>query len=184
MTLTDKLQQDGTARAPYRDAWFETNLIRIEDAANYDNETVVLVDGTFDVLHTGHLTLLRCAREAADKLANEAPEPTNPIVIVALYGDEHPIHKPDRPILSWVERQAQVGRLNAVNGGPLVDAVVEVESEMDFQQLATLLSPVARVTGEGDEDTRTPWIPNIIVRRNSPLTSSSIIQRIRSRQGQ
>ncbi len=174
--LIEHLENGTRARAPYRDSWFEQNIIRVEDGEQYKEETVVLISGGFDILHTGILTLITCARKTAEQLANEIPWATSPIVLCGLYSDRYLSERdPDRPYLTWVERQAQLGRI----GG--IDAVVEVDTDKQLVDFATLSEPLTRVVGANDTDNLTPWIPFTHVRRNSDLTSTELIKRIRSR---
>ncbi len=141
--------------------------VRADEASGYDfPRPLVLVNGTFDVLHVGHLQIVNTAiRQAAT-------------VIVSIDSDEMVRRKkgPERPILTWVERAAQIAQLG-------VDFIHEALDDADFQQLVSAWKPDFRVRGADyiDQESRIA-IPSVYVEHVSDISSSDIVQRILGRQ--
>ena len=91
----------------------------------------------FDLLHAGHILMLKDAKEQSDKL------------IVGLQTDPT-IDRPEKnkPIQSFEERRIQ---LEAVK---YVDEVIEYETEEELYQLLKILRPDIRILGSDYEDDR------------------------------
>lgn len=122
---------------------------------------VVLVNGSFDLLHSGHMKMIFAARDKAATL------------ICAMDSDLRVRDQKGvgRPILTWIERAV------ALNYMPL-DYLVEIETNKDFKQLIRFLKPDLRVQG-GEYQSHTsafPEIPKMFV-RSWGLHTSTIIQR-------
>lgn len=112
------------------------DLMKSEDpiAAKYmepKGEKLVFTNGCFDVLHTGHLELLRFAKSKGDKL------------VVALNSDDSVmrIKGPKRPITPLAERMAVVASLE------FVDFVTSFE-ETDPYKCIEKIRPYSLVKGE------------------------------------
>lgn len=121
---------------------------------------IVVVNGAFDVLHSGHMRILYQARRRAGTL------------IVAMDSDERCSRKgPGRPIQTWVERAT------TMNFMP-VDWLVEIVSDSEFRQLLYGLKVDARVQGcdYKGQPTRYPDIPKWFV-RGTGMRTSKIIER-------
>lgn len=71
----------------------------------------VFVNGTFDVLHMGHLAMLNYAKSLGD------------ILVVAIDSDQRVqrLKGPDRPINNYVERRAMLQNLKAVDEVKIFD---------------------------------------------------------------
>ena len=93
----------------------------------------IFVNGCFDILHVGHIRLLKYAKSLGDKL------------IVALDADEH-IFKPRRPINRLSDRVEIVGALKSV------DQVYSFSSEIELEELIKLLNVDILVVGSDWKD--------------------------------
>tara|TARA_Y100000593_G_scaffold85706_1_gene163153 strand:- start:169 stop:597 length:429 start_codon:yes stop_codon:yes gene_type:complete len=91
----------------------------------------------FDLLHAGHILMLKDAKEQCDKL------------IVGLQTDPT-LDRPEKnkPIQSFEERKIQ---LEAVK---YVDEIIEYETEEELYQLLKILRPDIRILGSDYEDGR------------------------------
>ena len=91
----------------------------------------------FDLLHAGHILMLKDAKEQCDKL------------IVGLQTDPT-IDRPEKnkPIQSFEERKIQ---LEAVK---YVDDIIKYETEEELYQLLKLMRPNIRILGSDYEDGR------------------------------
>lgn len=128
---------------------------------------VVLVNGCFDILHTGHLHLLHRARITAGSSGT---------LIVALDSDGLVALKKGakRPILSFVERASAMKYLQ-------VDYITEINSDKEFVDFFQDLRPDLRVKDERykfkasrlDKDI----CPTMYVPVLSGLSTSEIIER-------
>lgn len=125
---------------------------------------VVLVNGAFDLIHSGHLKILAAARERAG----------DGTVVLALDSDRKvsAAKGPGRPILSAVERSVALGYFP-------IDYLVEIDSDEDMWKLMTLVKPNLRVQGEEykDHKTRFPKVPRCFV-ADRGIHTSEIIRRI------
>ncbi|RLI58902.1 MAG: D-glycero-beta-D-manno-heptose 1-phosphate adenylyltransferase [Candidatus Asgardarchaeum californiense] len=95
-----------------------------------DKPTVVFTNGCFDILHVGHIQLLRKARELGDML------------VVGLNSDESIklIKGKDRPIVSEAERYIMLKNLETVDSVMLFD-------EPDPLRLIKMINPDVLVKG-------------------------------------
>ena len=95
---------------------------------------LVLVNGCFDLLHTGHLMLLWKARQLAGP---------NGTVIVTLDSDDMIRAKKGerRPIQTFQERAAQMRFLN-------ISYIIEIESDAEFVEIFNILKPDLRIKDE------------------------------------
>jgi cytidyltransferase-like protein len=126
---------------------------------------VVLVNGAFDLLHTGHMRLLFAARAQGATL------------VVALDTDEK-IHRekgPTRPFQSFAERAA------ALNYMP-VDLIVPVDSRRDMDRVVAC----AHLRVQSDEylnrPSRYPAVPKLFV-RNSRTHTTALAERVAQKVG-
>lgn len=127
---------------------------------------VVLVNGCFDLLHSGHMKVLFIAR----KVAGEGT------VVVAIDSDERikELKGPSRPIQTLVERAT------ALNYMP-IDYLCEFSTQEELKMLVEGISPNVRVQG-GDHSTHPstfPSIPKIYVPSRG-MHTSLIIERCRT----
>lgn len=101
-------------------------LAALVDAWREQGRTVVFTNGCFDLLHVGHLSLLRAAAAKGDAL------------IVGLNSDDsvRRLKGPGRPILPCAERAALLAALDGV------DAVVAFEDDTPLRLIETLLPDV------------------------------------------
>jgi len=76
------------------------------DRLRQDAQRVVLTNGVFDLLHTGHLAFLKRARELGD------------VLVVALNSDDsvRALKGPTRPVQNQEERAYALGALECVDG--------------------------------------------------------------------
>jgi len=104
-----------------------------------DEQIVVFTNGCFDILHAGHIALLRSAREMGDRL------------VVGLNSDKSikRIKGNNRPIIPEEERLMMLQNLE------VVDVVITFD-EPDPLRLITMITPDILVKG-GD------WQPNEII---------------------
>ena len=149
----------------------QTELVpwmRIEEFQDHDlPRPVVLLNGAFDLLHSGHF---KCFHHAA-KVANT--------IIVALDSDTKikAAKGPERPILSYVERATALQYMP-------ISGIVEITSDEEFKRLIDLLAPDLRVKGTEyqTKSSRIPEVPTMWVRGDG-MRASKIVDRIRSRYG-
>lgn len=136
--------------------------VRIEDFAKLKiKRPAVLINGTFDFIHSGHIKLVAHARKHGRT------------VVVAIDSDRRVRSlKTGRPFLTWVERAVQFRFLP-------VDIIVEVDSDDDFKRLVELLKPDLRVRGAeyANKSSRIPDIPSLYIHDTS-LHTTDIIERI------
>jgi rfaE bifunctional protein nucleotidyltransferase chain/domain len=87
------------------------DLKRIADQARRDGKTVVLTNGCFDLLHRGHVHILREAKALGD------------ILIVAINSDRSvkAIKGPSRPVLSQSDRTELLAAMEMVDYVALFD---------------------------------------------------------------
>jgi cytidyltransferase-like protein len=132
---------------------------------------VVMVNGSFDLLHAGHMRLLATAREKAGVAGT---------VLVAMDSDERvaAAKGPQRPIMKWTERAVCLGYFP-------IDYLIEISSEAEMHQLVELVKPDLRVQGSDyvKHASRFPEIPRCFVMDRSGIRTSSIIKRIVERYG-
>lgn len=131
---------------------------------------IVVINGTFDLLHSGHLRLISAAVEKRD----------GGTVLMLVDGDKMVREKKGegRPILAWEERAAALQWLP-------VDYLVEISSDNEMIDIMKKLRPELRVQG-GDyvnRPTRFPWLKTMYVPRRG-ISTSEIIRRIRERNKQ
>lgn len=91
----------------------------------------IFVNGTFDIVHRGHLEMLNYAKALGDKL------------IVAIDTDERvkELKGSSRPINSLEERQLLLSNLKAV------DEVYSFSTDQELRDIITKCSPYAMVKG-------------------------------------
>jgi cytidyltransferase-like protein len=123
---------------------------------------IVLVNGTFDMLHASHMRLLFSAREHAKTL------------VCALDSDTRVRQRKGstRPVMSWIERAT------ALNYMPL-DFLCEWTTDQDFSDLLIALKPDLRVQGYDylDKPSTHPEIPKLFI-RDGGVRTSTIVDRI------
>lgn len=138
--------------------------VKVEDFAKLKlKRPVVLVNGTFDLFHTGHAKILHHAAKHGKT------------VVVAMDSDEMVQgKKPGRPIQTWVERAV------AFRYSP-VDFLVEIHGDEEFNRVVELLKPDLRIRGAEYRDklSRIPDVPTLFVHDYGQRTSK-LIERIRN----
>jgi bifunctional ADP-heptose synthase (sugar kinase/adenylyltransferase) len=128
---------------------------------------IVMTNGGFDVLHSGHMKLLFAARHKAG---------TRGTVIVALDSDARIARKgPGRPIQTFIERATSLSYMP-------VDYLVEIESDRDIYNLIRSVKPDVRVQGMDymDKIGKYPWVPKCFIRGNG-MRTSTLIERIKEK---
>lgn len=121
---------------------------------------VVVVNGAFDLLHSGHMRIIHEARKKGKT------------VIAAMDSDERVSRKgPGRPIQTFIERAT------TMNFMP-VDYIVEIDSDRDMAVLFRNVQPDLRVQGWDyrNSPTKFPAIPKCFVRQGR-MRTSEIIER-------
>lgn len=137
--------------------------VRVEDFARIHLlRPVVLVNGAFDVLHSGHMKVIFAARRRG------------PTLVAAMDSDERvrEAKGAGRPIQSWIERATTLGYMP-------VDYIIEVGSEKEMDKLMTALKPEIRVQG-GDyqgQKSRYPKVKKYFV-MDGGMRTSKIVERI------
>jgi len=138
--------------------------VRIDDFAKMRlRRPLVLVNGAFDILHTGHMKILHHAHKHGKT------------VVVALDSDAFVGRKkPGRPFLTWVERAVQFRFMP-------VDFIVSIESDKEFVRLVEVLKPDLRVRGAEYKElpSRIPQIPSLYV-HDTGMHSTKLIERIKN----
>lgn len=128
---------------------------------------VVLINGAFDLLHTGHFKIIAKARDRAGMRGT---------VICALDSDAKITRSKGqgRPIMSWIERAA------ALNYQP-INMLVEIDTREDMDTLIASVRPDLRVQGYDyiDHQSAYPNIPKLFV-HGTPMRTTEIIRRIQS----
>ena len=113
-------------------------MIKInKKALQFVNKKLGFACSSFDLLHAGHILMLKDAKEQCDKL------------VVGLQTDPT-IDRPEKnkPIQSLEERKIQ---LEAVK---YVDEVIEYETEEELYQLLKIIMPDIRILGSDYDDGR------------------------------
>jgi len=97
---------------------------------------IVFVNGTFDVLHRGHLLLLNYAKSLGD------------VLYVAIDTDERVKEKkgPSRPVNSLDERMFMLENLKAV------DHVISFSNDKSLESLVKIIKPDIMVVGSDWKD--------------------------------
>lgn len=152
----------------------ELPWLRPSDFKHLELESpIVLVNGAFDLLHSGHWKIIQRARRNASTL------------VCALDSDERVARKdPRRPIQTYIERATMLGYT------PL-DYIVEIDSDKDMYELVCNLKPDLRVQGPEyrKSDSKYPWVPKVYVSglnksgERMGMSTSKIINRIVDRYG-
>lgn len=93
---------------------------------------IIFVNGTFDVLHLGHLSLLSYAKMQGD------------LLVVAIDSDRRVKEKkgPTRPINNQDERKAMLDALKAV------DCVQVFDSDDELRNLVKIFHPTIMIVGD------------------------------------
>lgn len=129
----------------------------------------VLVNGCFDIIHTGHYDILYVARRLATDTGR---------IVVALDSDRLVSEKkgPDRPINNFFKRYKAMSFLLKKN-----DLIVEIDKDEEFLRLVHACRPLYRVRGAGDYNpskSRIPHIPTVLVPKLGGSTTE-LIERVR-----
>lgn len=142
---------------------FEVPWVRVEDFKKLQlMRPVVLVNGAFDILHSGHMKVIFAARKHG------------PTLVAAVDSDERVarVKGAGRPVQTWVERATTLNYMP-------VDYVVEIGSNEDMDELMKVLHPDIRVQG-GDYKgvkSRYPKVKKYFVYDNG-MRTSKIVERI------
>lgn len=151
----------------------ELPWLRPEDFKDLDMPgPVVLINGAFDLLHSGHWKVITRARRKAGTL------------IVALDSDQRVSRKdPLRPIQTFIERATMLAYTP-------VDYLCEIDTDQDMYNLIRTARPDLRVQGpEYRTGSKYPWVPKAFVSglnrtgNRVGMSTSKIIDRIRERYG-
>lgn len=140
--------------------------MRIEDFEGHEfPRPLVLMNGAFDTLHSGHL---KCFYHASKNAKT---------VIVALDSDAkiRATKGSTRPILTFVERATALQYMP-------IDGIVEIGSDEEFVRLIRLLGPDLRVKGTEyqTKPSRIPAIPTMWVRGDG-MRTSKLVERVLER---
>ena len=143
--------------------WEEVDWLRVSGFGTMTPpRPIVLVNGAFDVLHSGHMKIISAARDKARTL------------VCALDSDERvrQAKGPGRPIQSWIERATTLGYMP-------IDCLVEIASDVEMRKLIKFLKPDLRVQGYDYRNvpSKFPEIKKMFV-RNSGMRTSEIVKRI------
>ena len=142
----------------------ELPWVRVEDFARLKlKHPIILLNGVFDLLHSGHMKNIFHARKHGKT------------VVLALDSDRLVGEmKPGRPLLTWIERATSLGYM------PL-DYLVEIDSNKEFVRLVELLKPDLRVKGAEyrEKPSRIPEVPCLFI-HDSGMRTSEIIKRIKN----
>lgn len=129
---------------------------------------VVLVNGAFDLCHSGHKKLLFEARHQAGERGT---------VVVAMDSDERvrSAKGVDRPILTWVERSVDLEYMP-------IDYLVEIATDQEFGRLIRALRPDLRVSGADhpQSESKYPDVRKALLPKRG-LSTSDIVRRIEER---
>lgn len=141
----------------------ELPWVRAKDLQDVDLvRPVVLVNGAFDVLHSGHMKILFTARARAGTL------------VCALDSDKKikTAKGANRPIQSWIERAVTLSYMP-------IDYLVEIDTTQDMTELIDAIDPDERVQGYDyrKKASRYPWIKKCFV-RDGGMRTSTIVERI------
>ncbi len=124
---------------------------------------IVLINGAFDLLHSGHMKVISYAREHAATL------------VCAMDSDRRIRGNKGtgRPILNWIERATTMGYQP-------IDYLVEIDSDTEMRDLINALRPDLRIQG-GDyvgHASKYPWLKKMFV-VSGGMRTSEIIRRIK-----
>lgn len=120
---------------------------------------IVLINGGFDLLHMGHMKIIRQAKARAGTL------------ICALDSDRQINHfkGPGRPVLSWQIRASTIAYFD-------VDYIVEIDTKQDMDTLIQSVKFDFRVQGEDHASHESRYtIPKLFVHRGSKAISTTDI---------
>lgn len=124
---------------------------------------VVVVNGAFDLLHSGHMRLIFAARHKASTL-------------VCLLDTDEKIARTkgkDRPCLNFIERA------NALSYMP-IDMIIPINTQNELKQTIKTLNPTWHFIGEEYRNThRIAGTARVFVRMGS-LHTTSIVERIKN----
>lgn len=139
---------------------------------------VTLVNGCFDLFHSGHARLLAFAAEQSLRYFGQAP--TGPLV-VAVNSDESVLTNkgPGRPVLPWAERAAVLAAVG------VVDVVVGFDETTPLQLVAQL-RPALLVKGGDYEGKPVPEMAGLppssailyCPREPGDVSSSWVVERV------
>ena len=152
----------------------ELPWLRPEDFKDLDLEhPIVLINGAFDLLHSGHWKIIQRARRNAATL------------VCALDSDARvALKNPRRPIQTYIERATMLGYTP-------VDYLVEIDSDRDMYSLIRSLKPDLRVQGPEYRraESKYPWVAKAFVSGLGKtgvrigMSTTKIIDRIVERYG-
>lgn len=130
----------------------------------------VLVFGSFDVLHHGHLKFLNMASRLGD-------------VIVGLGTDDYQAHYKHTPVLSWAERAEAILELgHNVIARPEVDVTAildEIEPDYLVAGADWIDGPFLELCGVTSRDLSERNIALVYLPRSHDMSTSEILRRIR-----
>lgn len=149
-------------RDPLELEWVRAEAFRDMDLPR----PIVVINGAFDLLHSGHMKVISYAREHAKTLVCAMDSDRK---IRALKG-------PQRPVMNWIERATAMGYMP-------VDYLVEIDSDAEMRDLLNTLRPDLRVQGGDYVDTASkyPWLKKMFVTTGG-MRTSEIIRRCKESQ--
>ncbi|MAG26656.1 ribose 5-phosphate isomerase B [Candidatus Pacearchaeota archaeon] len=157
------------------DAWLSTpfgegrHVKRVEKISEQKPNKIVFINGCFDILHTGHIGLLRFAKTFGDRL------------IVAINSDESikKLKGDDRPINSENDRKAIIQSIDCVDEAVIFD-------ETDPKKIRESINPDVVVRGgefTADEIRNRDGIDDDVVIKIFPLvgnkSTANVIEKIK-----
>jgi D-beta-D-heptose 7-phosphate kinase/D-beta-D-heptose 1-phosphate adenosyltransferase len=140
----------------------ELEWVRAERFEGHDlPRPLVLINGAYDLLHSGHMKIISHAREHAATL------------VCAMDSDRkiRASKGAARPIMNWVERYATMSYMP-------IDFIVEIDSDLEMRNLINRLRPDLRVQGSEylTSVSKYPWLKKMLV-TDSGIHTSEIIRR-------
>ena len=159
--------------------WCRGKVVSREEAAaiaerlRREGKVLVTVNGSFDLLHPGHLVILTEAKQQGDVL----------FVGVNTDASVRQYKSADRPILPETERMATVAALACV------DYVVPIDAPEAGQEVVRIVRPDVHVNGAeyGEPETWAEWpvmqdvgARGHRVERHSGLATTDIIRKIKN----
>lgn len=131
----------------------------------------VLVNGCFDLLHTGHLDVFYVAATEAEGLRSS--------LVVAIDSDRRIAEKKGegRPIESFMVRFKKISFFLNFLGVPA--CIVEIDSDLDMLNLVQRMRPAFRVRGEISKNSRFPNLKTLVIPQLGDASTSKLIEKIK-----
>ena len=153
-------------------SYSEGLLKRVKDVEDTLMHKIILINGSFDILHEGHFKLFECAADVKDMYYGKAS------IIIALNSDESiRLRKGNRPINTLNTRFMQVA--------PFCDYVYDFNTEDELETLCKLMKPEVMVKGsdyKGKPITGVKYCNSIIYQEHTGISSTDIKKKILEQQ--